>query len=98
MPALPHLAATRTATGLDVELRDDGCDRRQIGLILNHGVEVVERHMALGTFIARHVDDAIHLVGSGRWPQCGRMSLGPPRALGFGFAFLTAKRRGLAML
>lgn len=98
VPALTHLAATRTAAGLNVELRDDRRDRRQIGLILHHGVEVVQRRVAFGALVARHVDDTINAIRRRRGPQRRRMSLGSAGSFGFGLAFLAAKGRGLALL
>jgi hypothetical protein len=95
MPALPPLSAARTPAGLDVELGDDGHDGWQIGLILNKDVRIDQFDMAIGTDATGHVDDPIDLLGSGRGPQVGLVSLASARPF---FAFLVrapAKRVGL---
>jgi hypothetical protein len=99
MAALAVTAAAGAVTGLDVELGDDGDDGRQIGLILDNDLVVIERGMAVGTFVTGHVDDAIDLVGSRDGAECGLVPLGASRLFECaGFRLLASERVRLAVL
>jgi len=97
MSALAVLATARTVAGLDVELRDDGRDRRQVGLVLDDRLRVFERHVAVGT-VARNVDDAVNLFWRRRGPECGRVSGGPSGFLALRLDMAAAKLVGLPLL
>ena len=77
MTSLMVFAAARTNAGFDVELGDDGHDGRQVGLVLHDDARIAKRHMAVGTLAARHVDDAIDLLGSRGGPLCCLVPFGP---------------------
>ena len=98
MATLMSLATARTEAGLDIELGHDGNDGRQVGLILDDLAGIDKWHMAIGTLGARHVDDAIDLLGGGRRSQGRLMAFGPARPVAFFLGFAAAKAARLPPL
>jgi hypothetical protein len=82
VPRLADLAAAGTPAGLDVELRDDRRDGRQVGLVLDYGLRVGERHPTLRAFPAWHVKYAIDLARQRDRAIGRRVPLGAAQPLG----------------
>src|SRR5207253_9960772 len=95
MTPLEVAVATAAIAGLDVELRDDGYDRRQVGLKLGDRVTVIQRRRTSGVLAERHVDDTIRL---GRGTHCGGMARLSTRFLTAFLQVATAKAIGLTRL
>src|SRR5437870_8344316 len=95
MTPLEVAVATAAIAGLDVELRDDGYDRRQVGLKLGDRVTVIQRRRTSGALAERHVDDTIRL---GRGTHCGGMARLSTRFLTAFLQVATAKAIGLTRL
>src|ERR1019366_7039019 len=94
---LMPLSATRTEATLDIELRDDWNDRRQVGLILHVDFRIDQFDVAGWTKSARNLDDAIDLCWRRRGPEVGLVSLASARLLAAFLEFGTAKDPRLPM-
>src|SRR5262249_41937257 len=98
VPSLPVLAAAGAVAGGDVELGDDGHDRRQVGLVLDDLALVVQGRRTHGAFVEGNVDDAVDLVGRGHGSEVGLVPLATAGPLGMWDSLLSAKRMSLPVL
>jgi hypothetical protein len=97
MPALPALPAGGAGASVDVELRDDRYDGRQVRLIVDDLVELVQRHMTQRALIQGNVDDTVDLLWDGCGPKIRGVPLAASGLLGFVASFGPTKGMGLAM-
>jgi len=95
--ALGALPAARAVAGFDIELRDQGHDGRQIGLILDDEARIDQGHLAIGTEATGHVDPAVDAFGRRRGPQVGWMSWFATRFFAACLALAAAEGSGLAV-
>jgi len=72
MSALALLLAVRAVAGLDVELRDDGNNGRQVGLILDADAGADKLGLTVGALRTRDLDDAVDVFGG----RCGPIGSG----------------------
>jgi hypothetical protein len=97
MATLAIAPATGAIPSLDVELRDDRDDRRQIGLILDDHAGVEEDGLTIGTAETRNINDAINPFrrrrgAVGRW-----VAFAPARFLPAHLAMSATKGSSLPM-
>jgi hypothetical protein len=97
MPSLPALPAGGASAGLDVELRNNRYDGRQVGLVLDDLVQLIQRHLTQRALIQGDVDDTVYLLWRRRGPKIRAVTLAASRLSGFVGAFGPAEGMGLPM-
>jgi hypothetical protein len=97
MATLTIAPATGAVSRFNVELRDDGDDGRQIGLILDDHAGIEEVGLTIGTTKTRHVDDPIHPFGWRRGAIGRCVTFVPAGFLGMGLEISSAEGSRLAM-
>jgi len=97
MATLAIASATGAITRLDIELRDDRDDRRQIGLILDNHAEVEEVGLTIGTAEAWYINDPINPLRRRRGAVGGWMAFVPAGFLPTQLDVSATKGSGLPM-
>ena len=97
MPTLPALPAGRASARLDIELGNDRYDGRQVGLVLDDLVQLVQGHLTQRAFFQGDVDDPVDLLWGRRGPEICAVTFAATGLLGLVAAFGPTKGMGLAM-
>jgi hypothetical protein len=97
VPTLMSLSATGAEAALDVKLDDDRHNGWQIGLILYVDFGIDQFDVTGWTKSARHLDDAIDLLGRRCRPKVALVSVASARFLASFLELFSTKDAGLSM-